>query len=174
MGSRTAYPQAGLPPIFSVRQEEFFNLLRNTPRVERVEWATSKASQGNVGKHQMEHNVKVWVPGFASNPLEFELTRNQHMDPEPGRPFTVTAMFKDTPDGLHAEAWRILLHVVQGRELFPQWAQQYAELSVARWGGTPLDGGADEGDTLAASSGAVQQDPPGASPAKKSRGASPP
>ena len=125
-----------------------------------MDWGTSKASQGNVGKHQMEQNVKVWVPGYASTPLEFQLTRNQHVEPGPGHPFTVTACFKEPPAHLHADAWRILLHIVQGRELLPEHARQYAKRALERSAGAPLDKGADEGDTLGASSGAVQQDRP--------------
>ena len=123
--------------------------------MEKVEWCTTKKSQGNPGKHYIQQNVKVWVPGYASTPLEFQLTRNQHMEPGPGRPFTVTACFKEPPAHLHADAWRILLHIVQGRELLPEHARPYAKQA-----GAPLDEGADEGDALGASSGAVQQDRP--------------
>ena len=142
--------------------------------MEKVERCTPKRLQGNPGNRYMERNVKVSVPGSASTPLEFELTRNQRMSATPSCPFTVTACFKDPPAHLHGHAWRVLLRVVQGRELLPAHVQQYAERALARSGGAPLDEGADEGDALPASSGADQQDRPRASPAKKSRGASPP
>ena len=76
LGVSQRLPSGRVTLSFSVRQEEFFDLLRNAPHVETVDWDTSKASQGNVGQHHMDQNVKVWVPGFASSPLVFELTRN--------------------------------------------------------------------------------------------------
>ena len=83
--------------------------LKSARDVERVEWKETKTSQRNVGKHYMERNLGVWVIGLA-NPLEFELTRDPHMKEMIGRPFTVSACFKEQPIELHDDAWRILLH----------------------------------------------------------------
>ena len=52
--------------------------------VERVEWQTTKTSQGNIGNHESERNIKVFPfqPGIAPGKkrfLEFEVTRNDHM-----------------------------------------------------------------------------------------------
>ena len=41
-------------------------------------------------------------------------------------------MFKDAPKGLHAEAWRILMAVVNGKELLPNHVREYMKKSVAR------------------------------------------
>ena len=118
---------------------EFFEALKNAPDVERVEWKSTKTSQGNVGNHRMEQNVMVYVSGFAKRALEFELTRYQHMEEMRDRNFTVTAAFKEPPVQLHHDAWRILLHVVHGRELLPVHARDYAQRSLARSGVKPLE-----------------------------------
>ena len=47
-------------------------------------------------------------------------------------PFTVTVMFKDTPQYLHAKAWRIIRAVVKGKELLPEYVRQSMEDSLAR------------------------------------------
>ena len=60
--------------------------------------------------------------------MEFEVTRHQHMK-DPKAPYTVTVMFKEPPKGLHAEAWRISLAVVKGKELLPDHVRQYMEKS---------------------------------------------
>ena len=119
-------------------EEEFMNALLSAPDVERVEWKETQTSQGNVGKHHMEQNLNVWVPGFA-RPIEFELTRDPHMKETAGRPFTVSACFKAPPIKLHGDAWRILLHAVKGRELLPTHVQEYAKRALARAGSIPLD-----------------------------------
>ena len=49
--------------------------------------------------------------GSANRPMEFEINRNQYMR-DPSRPDTVTVMFKDAPQDMEAEAWRILMAVV--------------------------------------------------------------
>ena len=86
-------------------------LLEAVPGVTHVE-----TSQGNVGDHYCEQNLLVYSstgPGSASPPIEFELTRNQHVKDQRMTP-TVTAMFKDPKDGLIGEAWRILVAVGVG------------------------------------------------------------
>ena len=107
-------PSGRVTSSFSVSQEEFFDLLRNTPGVERVEWDTSKASQGNVGKHYMDQNVKFYVLVSPGTRIESVLTRNQRRKEQEGRPFTVTACFKDPPAQLYTHAWSILLGAVRG------------------------------------------------------------
>ena len=71
--------------------------------------------------------------GSASNPFEFELTRNQHMKDQPGLPFTVTAMFKEPSPGLVPEAWRIFCAAVKGRELFPDHIERYRTKVLDKW-----------------------------------------
>ena len=75
--------------------------------------------------HYMEQSILVYVSGFAKTPLEFELTRNDHMKETPDCAFTVSAVFKEPPRHLHTDAWRILMHVVRGKELLPVHAQEY-------------------------------------------------
>ena len=106
---------------FVLTGEEFFAMLASVPGVERVEWHTSKTSQGNAGNHYMEHNILVTSrmgPGSASQQVEFELTWNNHMH-NTTFSFTVTACFKEPTVSLIPEAWRILSEVVKGKELFP-------------------------------------------------------
>ena len=109
--------------------QEFKALLEAVPGVERVEWQTANASQGNVGNHYCEHNLLVYSnivrPGFASPPIEFELTLN-------GQP-TMTAMFKDPPEGLIGEAWRIHLEATDGKQLLPDHVRDCRTRHVTRW-----------------------------------------
>ena len=55
--------------------------------------------------------------------MEFELTRHQHTD-DPKVVPTLTAMFKEPPDGMIGEAWRILLAGTEGKQLLPGHVQQ--------------------------------------------------
>ena len=109
--SKTKAAFVELHPLFMPTPEEFKKHFEAVPGVTKVDWQTSKASQGNVGNHYCERNLLVYSstgPGSASSPIEFELTRNQHVKDRKVKP-TVTAMFKDPPEGLIGEAWRILL-----------------------------------------------------------------
>ena len=72
-------------------------------------------------------------PSSVSSPVEFELTRNQHMA-DTRATSTVTAMFKDPPEGLIGEAWRILLAATNDKLLLPEHVQQYWKKHVAKWG----------------------------------------
>ena len=83
--------------------------------VERVEWQSSKVSQGHVGGDMSERNIKVfprrYFAGSATDKfLEFGITRNA---------YTVTVMFKEPPKYLVSHAWEILRHICKGKELFP-------------------------------------------------------
>ena len=71
---------------------------------------------------------------------------------------------------LHAEAWRILLHAVAGRELLPTHAADYAKRAVAKTGAT-LHGEVLE--TGRAASSAAGEALAEAGPAKKSRAEGP-
>ena len=55
-------------------------------------------------------------PGSASPPIKFLLTRNQHLKHRNVKP-TLTAIFKDPPEGLIGEAWRILLEATDSKQL---------------------------------------------------------
>ena len=84
--------------------------------VSKVYWAPYKKDLGNDGDHYVDRNIMVTSTlgiGSASNPFEFELTRNQHMKDQPGLPFTVTAMFKEPSPGLVPEAWQIFCAAVK-------------------------------------------------------------
>ena len=112
-------------------QDSMYIALRADHAVRHVARNSTKTSQGNVGNHYMEQNLLVYMAGFQK-PVEFELTRNQHMKPAPGRSHTVTACFKQPPTGMEAVAWQVLLRITKGKELLPQWVQQYARRSLAR------------------------------------------
>ena len=46
---------------------------------------------------------------------------------------TLKAMFKVPPEGLIAEAWRILLAATKDKQLLPEHVQDYYRRHVARW-----------------------------------------
>ena len=100
---------------------------------------SSKTSQGNRGNHLFERNLNVHLHREPNLALEFELTRNNHMQDMEGRPYTETAMFKDPPKRHHAAAWRVLLHAVKGRELLPQHARDYCKACLTRHGNWEVD-----------------------------------
>ena len=100
----------------------------------KVEWQTSGKP---VGHHYCKQNLLVYSstgPGSARSPIEFALTKFGHLKDGGGKD-TVTAMFKDPPDGLIGEAWRILLAATMGNLLLPDLAQQYRKKHVALWEG---------------------------------------
>ena len=82
--SKSAFVE--LVPSFYPSEEEgpqiFKAMLEEVAGVGRVEWQTSKTSQGNVGDHYCEQNLLVFSKmvgrSFACQPIEFELTRHQH------------------------------------------------------------------------------------------------
>ena len=86
-----------LSPDHVMNGDELFEALAATPDVESVAWKTSKTFQGNIGYHYMERNILVYVSGSARTPIEFQLTRKNHMKDMPRTPFTVTALFKEPP-----------------------------------------------------------------------------
>ena len=64
----------------------------------------------------------VWSKLPVRDNIEFGIMRNQR----------ATVMFKDPPGKLHAEAWRILRQVVDGKELLPGYVEQFMRVSMAR------------------------------------------
>ena len=131
--SRSAFVE--LDPSYMPTAEEFKALLEAVPGVAHVEYQTTKTSQGNIGQHYFERNLLVHSqtgPGSASPPIEFELTRNQHVKDKTITP-TVTAMFKDPKDGQVGEAWRILLAATKNKQLLPGHVQTYFKKHVKRW-----------------------------------------
>ena len=80
----------------------------------------TKAEQGNPGDHYQQQNFFVYSNTLDKHPMEFELTRNNHMK-DPKVPFTVSACFKGPPPALVPEAWRILRKACAGKELLPTW-----------------------------------------------------
>ena len=114
-------------PSWLPTPEEFKSILEQVEGVKKVAWQTSKTAQNNFGRHYSEQNMLVYSsigPGSASPPIEFELTRSQHLLSWRAMA-TVTIMFKDPPEGLLGEAWRILLAATKDRLLLPQHVQQY-------------------------------------------------
>ena len=93
--------------------------------VDQVRWHPkgSKADQGNHGDHYQPHNFMVHSKLFPGKDMEFELSRHLHMK-DPTKPFTITAMFRETAEELYLEAWRILAEVCKGKELLPNWVAQ--------------------------------------------------
>ena len=71
-------------------------------------------------------------PSSASPAIVFVLTRHQHMQNSIVQP-TLTAMFRDPPEGLLGEAWRILLDATDGFQLLPVHVREYMKSHVARW-----------------------------------------
>ena len=137
---------AELSPSVVMTGEQLFDSLKKVPGVDRVHWNTPKAQQGNASTgHYMPANIMVYSKSGGSrttnSPMEFEITRNQHSR-HPDAPYTVTVMFKDPPSGLDAEAWRILRHVVRGKELLPDHVRQYMEKALARLDGQHAPGSA--------------------------------
>ena len=64
--------------------EQLFQWLNECEDVDRVEWETTKTSQGNIGKHHSQSNIKVFpktvCAGSATQVLlEFEITCNARM-----------------------------------------------------------------------------------------------
>ena len=115
---------AELTPAHVMSPEKLSQALKNVPGVTRVVWQTSKTSQGNIGEHAQESNCFVYsADGDPRKPFEFEVTRNRHTK-DNNAPLTVP-VFKDPPQGMDWEAWRILRAVVKGKKLLPEVVQQY-------------------------------------------------
>ena len=113
-----------------------FDALANVPGVQRVEWQKPKQAQGNASRnHYMQQHVIVFSKlrgsDIAPRHLEFEVTRHRRPQAQ-GAPYTETVMFKDPPQYLHAEAWRILREVTKGKQLLPDHVQTYMEQSIQR------------------------------------------
>ena len=125
------------------KQGDLFRMLKEVPGVRKVEWHSSKTSQGNVGDHYSENNILVYSELGGNRSIEFELTRNNHMQ-NSTVPFTVTTCFKAPPRELIPEAWRILRAVTDGLELFPQKVKEYEEICLARWCGGRAPGSASD------------------------------
>jgi hypothetical protein len=125
---------AELHPDYRPTGEQFFQMLQRVPGVTLVEWQTSKAAQGNASDgHYLKRNMLVTSSlGSASNPFEFELTRNNHMK-DRRVPFTVTACFKEPSPDLVPEAWRILMVVIEGKEFAPAHVREYREKVLKKW-----------------------------------------
>ena len=121
-----------LSPLHVMTAKDLHDALTADPAITRVVHNSTKSSQGNFGNHYMEQNLLAHVVGFPDKPVEFELTRHQHMKPVAGRPFTVTACFKPPPKGMEAVAWQILLRIVHGMELMPEWARSWARAATKR------------------------------------------
>ena len=91
--------------------------------MKRAAWNRAKSSQGDVGDHLMVQNALVYAEGYAGKPPEFELARNRRMKRLANQNWTAAACLKEPPQGQEAEARRILLRVVRGRELTPEHAR---------------------------------------------------
>ena len=121
-----------LSPMHVWEGADLYKALSADPAVSFLQYNSTKASQGNRGDHYMEQNILVHMSGFPNKPVEFELTRHQHMKATAGRAFTVTACFKTPPPGMEEVAWQVLLRITRGKELCPPWVQEYARRSLGR------------------------------------------
>ena len=91
--------------------ENLYEWLDACNLVERVGWQETKTSQGYIGNHYSERNIKVFPKqqraGSATQQfLEFQITRNAHMSD--------SVMFKEPPEHLVPHAWQILRDVYRG------------------------------------------------------------
>ena len=91
----------------------------------------SKKAQRNDGNHYQPHNFIVHSKLFPGRDMEFELSRHEHFKDQT-KPFTITAMFRETAEDLFLEAWRILAEVCKGKELLPIWVAQQHEKARLR------------------------------------------
>ena len=132
-----------LAPTCVLTADQLYKLLQGCEElVERVEWQSNKVSQGHVGDHMCERNIKVfprrYFAGSATDKfLEFGITRNAHMSKNTGCPYTVTVMFKEPPKYLVSHAWEILRHICKGNELFPdkvdEWMKDVLGNCTCEW-----------------------------------------
>ena len=77
-----------LAPAHVMTAQALLATLQTVPKVEHVEWQLAKSAQRNCGEPYMEQNNLVSVPGYANTPIEFLLTRNQHMKRGANCPFS--------------------------------------------------------------------------------------
>ncbi len=127
-GSASAASAAGvveLCPARAMGPAELRDALAADPAVTKVVHKSTKTSQGGAGSQHTDFSLIVYVAGFPSKPVEFELALHQEL-------CTATACFKPPPEGVEAVAWQILMRVVEGRELMPVWARPYARAAVER------------------------------------------
>ena len=78
----------------------------------------SKTTQGNMGNHYQDHNFAVYTKESGTKYLEFELTRNHHLDS--ASTFTVSALFKMPPKHLAKDAWWVLRGACLQNALLPE------------------------------------------------------
>ncbi len=112
-------------PARAMGPAELRGALAADPAVTTVVHKSTKTSQVDVGSQYTDHSMIVYVAGFPSKPVEFELALHQEL-------CTATACFKPPPEGVEAVAWQILMRVVEGRELMPVWARRYARAAIER------------------------------------------
>ena len=69
-----------LHPEHVIVPAQFKELLIKVQGVEKVipHPRESKLAQGNLGKHYQDHHFMVYSKLWQAEPMEFELTRNQH------------------------------------------------------------------------------------------------
>ena len=126
---------AELEPRYIMTPQMLYSSLEKCDLVEKLEWQSTKNSQGNIGDHASQRNIKVYPKGehqaqgtgsampTTKRFIEFEVTRYNHMSEKAPCPKTVTIMFKEPPAHLVPNAWAILRSVCCGKELFPNAVQ---------------------------------------------------
>ena len=147
-----------LAPKHVATPEMLYNWLEGCQLVERVEWQTSKTSQGCIGNHMSEHNIKVFpkqgtgsaMQGF----IEFAITRHGHMSSEARCPYTVTVMFKNPPAHFFCHAWEILRAVCCGKELFPDMVDEWMKDALRKHRGQEQEDAQEEEEPALASASA--------------------
>ena len=143
-----------LVPNSGATPEKLYVWLEACNYVERVEWQTTKTSQGNIGKHVSEQNIKVFPKVSPKQCMEFELTRNKHMSENAKCPHTRSVMFKDPPTDLLVHAWSILRDVCKGKELFPDKVDTWMTEVLLKYTGQEQEGAQEEMKTAPGSASA--------------------
>ena len=126
---------AELSPQYVMTGEQLYSALEKVSHVQRVAWKTSDAGPC-YGNHYQDRAIRVYTSmNPYARPIEFKCTRNQHMlrdkDGNPF-PFTVSVTFKDPPQELIPDAWRILDEVVRDKTVASQYFRAYMTESLNR------------------------------------------
>ncbi len=121
-----------LSPVHAKKPWDFYEALSADRAVSSVVHSSTSSSQGWAGDDNVEQSLLVHVEGFPNDPVEFELARSEGELPSPARSSTVVARFKPPPKGMECVAWQILMRVVEGKELMPDWARRYAQAATKR------------------------------------------
>ena len=135
---------AELTPVYVPTVEQVKLWLENTPGVreasripEQVKlWLENTPGVREVSRiRPRSHLQDLLVYSTKSEiPIQFVLTRDNHMKSGVYVPLTFAIMFKAPPCGLVKEAWRILMHITKGKQLIPEIVLATSHLKINRFG----------------------------------------